>query len=702
MIRKVFASAALALALPASAQPFGLDARADAPAYLSMPSTEVAVPQLLSQTGAFSAISPTTLTPNAALIPYGLIQAFWSDGAIKSRWVSVPYNSSSGTNPQVAFGNGGDWAFPDGSVFVKHFELVVNEQTGAKRRLETRVVVRKQGGHIYGRSYRWRPDMTEADSIEENSSNTSEAITITQADGTTRQQTWTYPKPSQCMQCHTVVTGGVLGVKTRQLNGNYTYESTGRTDNQLRTWGHLGLLSAPFDPAQIASYLRLRALDDGTATLLDRARSYLDQNCSNCHRPGATAIWDGRYDTPIASQQIFGDGTNGSNKLIRFSPGTSRIIVRDSLTSAQGGMPPLSKSVVHAAWISLATALVNDPFDVRSATGYGSPRIAFTQPVDVASATDPANYSVPGFTVQGAFLSQDRRIVSLVLNASLTNSTTYEVIVNGVKSAAGTSAMWPDTRRSFVAGQLDPNGDEDLDGIPNGVEITQGTTQFWEKDNDVFANARLFAMQQYRDFLGREGDTGGVDFWTQQLANGSQSRSQMAETFFNSAEFQGTGAPVARLYYAYFLRIPDYAGLNYWIGQFRAGNSLASISNAFASSAEFANRYGALTNSQFVTLVYNNVLGRAPDSAGLAYWTGQLDGGMTRGTMMLNFSESPEYRGLIANEVYVTMMYVGMLRREPDAGGFSFWVNYMDAGNSGLALTGAFVGAPEYRSRFLP
>ena len=197
MIRRVLAWAALAAVLPAAAQPYGLDSRANVPAYLSMPSTETAVPTLLSQTGAFTSITPTTLTPHMGLVPYSLIQSFWSDGATKNRWVAMPYDSASGTNPQVAFTNGGDWAFPDGTVFVKHFDLVVNEQTQATRRLETRVVVRKAGGHIYGRSYRWRPDMTEADSVEENATGTTEAITITQADGTTRQQVWTYTKPSQ-------------------------------------------------------------------------------------------------------------------------------------------------------------------------------------------------------------------------------------------------------------------------------------------------------------------------------------------------------------------------------------------------------------------------------------------------------------------------------------------------------------------------
>ncbi len=97
------------------------------------------------------------------------------------------------------------------------------------------------------------------------------------------------------------------------------------------------------------------------------------------------------------------------------------------------------------------------------------------------------------------------------------------------------------------------------------------------------------------------------------------------------------------------------------------------------------------------------MLGRAPDSVGLAFWTQQLDSGArNRGQVMTGFSESEEYRAAISAEIYVTMMYVGMLRRAPEPGGFAFWVGQQDAGNSGLALIDGFLGAPEYRSRFVP
>jgi len=251
----------------------------------------------------------------------------------------------------------------------------------------------------------------------------------------------------------------------------------------------------------------------------------------------------------------------------------------------------------------------------------------------------------------------------------------------------------------------DPLGDADNDGIPNGVEGLEGRNAS-VKDNDIFtggaASNRLFAMQQYRDFLNREADVGGLDGWTKYLGTGG-TRSQMANAFLGSGEFQGVVAPVTRLYFAYFLRIPDYAGLQYWIGQMRAGTPLTTISQSFATSAEFTSLYGSLDNSQFVTQVYQNVLNRAPDSGGLAYWASQLNAfTLTRGQVMLAFSESAEFAGIIGNEVYVTMTYVGMLRRAPDSGGFTFWVNQLDMGNSGTGLIDGFLAAPEYRGRFLP
>jgi predicted nucleotidyltransferase len=253
---------------------------------------------------------------------------------------------------------------------------------------------------------------------------------------------------------------------------------------------------------------------------------------------------------------------------------------------------------------------------------------------------------------------------------------------------------------------VNQTADTDGDGIPDTIESAEGTNPT-VKDNDIFSatpiGARRFVMQQYRDFLGREGDPGGITFWTNQINSGAVTRAQVINSFFNSAEFQNTTAPVTRLYFAYFLRIPDYGGLLFWVNAYKSGMTLQSISDVFASSAEFNARYGSLNNTDFVTLVYNNVLGRPPDAGGLAFWVGQLtSGAMTRGQVMLNFSESNEYKSKSFNKVFVTQIYVGMLRRAPDQGGFNFWVGQLDGGASGLNLIQGFLVSAEYHNRFLP
>lgn len=218
--------------------------------------------------------------------------------------------------------------------------------------------------------------------------------------------------------------------------------------------------------------------------------------------------------------------------------------------------------------------------------------------------------------------------------------------------------------------------------------------------NNIFGNARLFAEQQYRDFLRREGDAGGIEYWRKEIESGRLSRAEVVNNFLSSNEFAGQIAPIVRLYFAYFRRVPDFQGLNYWLDKSQSGVSLKSISESFEQSSEFKETYGRLSNARFVTLVYQNVLRRDPDTGGFNYWMSELAKGKSRGEIMAGFSESAEYRSKTADSVGVTMVYTGMLQRSPDPGGFSYWEEQLGDSASLVDIISGFLDSLEYRNRF--
>ncbi|MGH7970060.1 MAG: chitobiase/beta-hexosaminidase C-terminal domain-containing protein [Limisphaerales bacterium] len=256
------------------------------------------IPRLLSQTGAFK--DCRALTPNTDLMPYDINVPFWSDGASKDRWVCLP-NDGSASDSKIQVEPAGEWVFPKGTIFVKHFELGIDEtRPELKRRLETRLLVCDATGSVYGVTYKWRPDNSDADLL---TTNLAEEIAIRTATGV-RTQTWYYPSRQDCRVCHTDNAGGVLGVKAIQINREFAV-SNGHVENQLRHWNRLGLFDPAYRDEELPTLPRLARLDDRSRSIEERARAYLDANCSQCHRPkGTVAYFDARYTTPIEKQSL--------------------------------------------------------------------------------------------------------------------------------------------------------------------------------------------------------------------------------------------------------------------------------------------------------------------------------------------------------------------------------------------------------------
>jgi PA14 domain/Chitobiase/beta-hexosaminidase C-terminal domain/Bacterial Ig domain len=287
---------------PGSGLPYGLADRAIVPAFLNLPPDyTAALPPLLSQTGVYG--DTTNRIPAAGLIPYALNAPYWTEGAVCSGYLAVPNTSGTITpDEQVRLKPAGAWTFPAGTVFVKNFDLIVDETNpqAPRHRLETQILVRDTQGGVYGVTYKWRPDNSDADLL---TTGLNEDIIVTNATGVSTR-TWYYASPSDCLTCHSHVAGYVLGVNTRQLNRSFTYPATGVTDNQIRTLNRLGLFSPAINEGVIANYSKLSPLTDATASLEERARSYLDANCAQCHRPGGVGNYDASYDTRLKNQRI--------------------------------------------------------------------------------------------------------------------------------------------------------------------------------------------------------------------------------------------------------------------------------------------------------------------------------------------------------------------------------------------------------------
>jgi len=107
-------------------------------------------------------------------------------------------------------------------------------------------------------------------------------------------------------------------------------------------------------------------------------------------------------------------------------------------------------------------------------------------------------------------------------------------------------------------------------------------------------------------------------------------------------DIDGVAGKAYRLYETAFNRTPDLAGLGYWIAQMDRGVSLLDMGNAFAQSEEFKAAAGN-TSVSIITYLYDAVIHRAPDHAGLDYWVSVLDRNLsTVGEVITYFSESPE------------------------------------------------------------
>ena len=293
-------------------------------------------PETLSGTGAFKSL--VTLEPEDGILAYEPNVSFWSDHGVKSRFVSVP-------DEQIGYALNAPWSFPEGTVWIKHFELPLDRENQANRvRVETRLLVKTENS-AYGISYRWNEAGTEATLVDETGVDIEYQVETSTGPVT---QSWRIPSRAECMQCHTPAAGYALSFNARQLNRNQLID--GQNLNLLEYLGRTGILDTQVtEPDQLPVYFKA---DDPDASLLARVRSYLAVNCVSCHQPGAVAStsWDARphislSDTGLIEGRPLNDGGNSERRLIL--PGDSELSVLLSRISGTHGFTRMPNIATH-------------------------------------------------------------------------------------------------------------------------------------------------------------------------------------------------------------------------------------------------------------------------------------------------------------------------------------------------------------------
>jgi uncharacterized repeat protein (TIGR01451 family) len=198
----------------------------------------------------------------------------------------------------------------------------------------------------------------------------------------------------------------------------------------------------------------------------------------------------------------------------------------------------------------------------------------------------------------------------------------------------------------------------------------------------------LFVNGLYHDVLGRTADQAGLDGWVDSLLAGV-SPEAVAAAFWESPEHRGL--EVDQFYQAFLHRAADPAGRAFWVGALLAGFSEEQIEAAILGSLEYSAEHPSA--ALFVMGLYADVLGRAADPAGLAFWQGQLQSGLSHQAVALGFLQSAE--GATRE---VNALYEQALKRPADPVGLGTFVPALAGGAPWEVAADALFASGEYLS----
>jgi glucose/arabinose dehydrogenase len=235
------------------------------------------LPRNLSTSGLFKQLTP--VTPQDPFTEFAVNAPPWQPGVTARRWISLPLNTHLAINPN------GEFEFPKGACIIQCYSVA---KTGTP--FETHLLWFGEPRVARAAAYRWDPKADDGVLIENGE--------IVSLPGDLHRH-WFSPGAEENLNVDLLASGFVLPLNLRQL-----------PREQLEEWNERGWLSPRLRPEEISVIPRLASVSDHSASAELRVRSYLDVNCSACHRPGGPSRgnFDARFNTPLPEQGIVNGG----------------------------------------------------------------------------------------------------------------------------------------------------------------------------------------------------------------------------------------------------------------------------------------------------------------------------------------------------------------------------------------------------------
>jgi len=249
-----------------------------------------------------------------------------------------------------------------------------------------------------------------------------------------------------------------------------------------------------------------------------------------------------------------------------------------------------------------------------------------------------------------------------------------------------------------------------------------------ERENDI-DDSNFFVEQQYHDFLDREPDDSGLDFWKGEIercgadpACVERARANTSGAFFLSIEFQETGGMIYRFQKETTGEMPRRNDFLVWMQQAAQGVVVGQpgwqdkleankrrVADDWVNRPDFHARFDQMTDDQFVDALFANARVRPAEAERNDLVEGLREGRETRATVLRKVADDAEFKQKEQNPAFVLMQYFGYLHRNPDEGadkdmsGFNFWLKKLEDNGGDFhkaEMVRAFIESAEYRQRF--